>query len=67
MNQIPFPINPQTFQEQLNNFKREMQQRFGANVNPQQIIQNLLNNGQMSQSQYNGWLNMANNLIGKRS
>jgi hypothetical protein len=54
------------FLDQLNNFKRDMQQKFGANVNPQQIIQNLLNNGQMTQSQYNNCLNMANNFIGKR-
>lgn len=66
MNPMQLLNNPQMFQEQLNNFKFNVQQKFGTNVNPQQILQQLLNSGQMTQSQFNDCLNMANKFIGKR-
>ena len=66
-----FPIqqlisNPQMFQVQLNNFMQNMQQRFGNNINPQQLVQNLLNSGQLTQERFNQFRDIANRLTGKR-
>lgn len=53
--------NMQNFQQQFVNFQKQM-----GNVNPQQKVQEMLNNGQMSQQQFNMLRMMANQLTGKR-
>ena len=51
----------QNFQQQFANFQKQM-----GNVNPQQKVQEMLNNGQMSQQQFNMPRMMANQLTGRR-
>ena len=51
--------------QKLNDFAQNFQRNFG-NADPKQIVQNLLNSGQMTQSQFNHFSNIANSLIGKR-
>lgn len=49
----------------MNNFFREYQQfrnQMGSNVNPNQMIQEMMNNGKISQSQYNMARNLANQI-----
>ncbi len=53
--------NMQNFQQQFANFQKQM-----GNVNPQQKVQEMLNNGQMSQQQFNMLRMMANQLTGRR-
>lgn len=60
-----FISNPQMFQKQLNDFAQNVQRNFG-NADPKQIVQNLLNSGQMTQSQFNRFSNIANQIAGKR-
>ena len=45
------------FMSQFNQF------RSGLQGNPQQMVQNMLQNGQMSQEQFNQLSNMANQII----
>lgn len=56
----PFLQNPIAFQQRLNEFARNFQ------GNPQQMVQNLLNTGKMTQSQFNQFRNIANQLTGMR-
>lgn len=53
--------NPLMFQQQLKNFAQSLQGR-----NPQQIVQELLNSGKMTQSQFNQLRDMANKITGQR-
>lgn len=53
--------NMQNFQKQFANFQKQM-----GNVNPQQKVQEMLNNGQMSQQQFNMLRMMANQLTGRK-
>ena len=53
--------NMQNFMNQFNQFK----QQFG-NQNPQQVVQQLLNSGQMSQEQFNQLSQMANQILGNK-
>ena len=53
--------NMQNFQQQFANFQKQM-----GNVNPQQKVQEMLNNGQLSQQQFNMLRMMANQLTGRR-
>ena len=53
--------NFQNFQNQLNNFQKQI-----GNADPQQMVQQLLNSGQMSQTQFNQIRDVANQIIGKR-
>lgn len=68
-NQIPYGNqpqinnNPNNFQQQFTNFIQNFQQN--SNISPQQVVQNMLNNGQMSQEQFNQCRQMANMLTGK--
>lgn len=55
---LPYQQNPmmnnfgnmQNFMQQFNVFKQNFNQQ---GLNPQMIVQNMLNNGQMTQSQFN--------------
>ena len=53
--------NFQNFQNQFNNFQKQM-----IGVNPQQMVQQLLNSGQMSQQQFNQIRDIANQITGKK-
>lgn len=55
--------NPQQFKAQFDSFARNFQQ---GGQNPQQIVQHLLNSGQMTQSQFNQLRNIANQITGLR-
>lgn len=65
------PVNPinnplsqfQNFQQQFNNFAQTFQQQ-NQGINPQFVVQNMLNNGQMSQQQFNACRVMANQITG---
>ena len=57
--------NPQMFQQQFNSFAQNFQRNFG-NVNPQQMVKNLLNSGKMTQAQFNQYRDIANKLTGQR-
>lgn len=65
------PVNPmnnplfqfQNFQQQFNNFAQTFQQQ-NQGINPQLVVQNMLNNGQMSQQQFNACRVMANQITG---
>ena len=58
--------NPQMFQQKLNEFQQNFQQKFG-NMSPQQMVQKLLNEGQMSQSQFNTLRGLANQITGAKN
>lgn len=64
MNPFQLINNPQMFQR-LNDFAQNFQRNFG-NADPKQIVQNLLDSGKMSQSQFNQFSNIANQIAGKR-
>lgn len=50
----------QNFVNQFNAFKQSVSQQ---GLNPQMIVQNMLNNGQMSQSQFNQLSAMADQIM----
>ena len=52
--------NMQNFQRQFQNFQNQMR-----GINPQQKVQEMLNNGQMSQQQFNQLRNIVNRLTGR--
>ena len=58
-----FPNNLQQFKQQFEAFARNFQQ---GGQNPQQLVQQLLNQGKMTQSQFNEYRNIANQLTGLR-
>ena len=49
--------NPMEFMNRFNQFKKNFQ------GNPQQTVMNMLNNGQMSQEQFNQLQGMANQIL----
>lgn len=51
--------NMQNFMNQFNQFR----QSFGNQQNPQQIVQQLLDSGKMTQQQYNQLCQMANQIL----
>ena len=55
--------NPQQFKAQFDNFARNFRQ---GGQNPQAVVQQLLNSGQMTQDQFNQLRNMANQITGLR-
>lgn len=65
---FPFQQNPimnafgnmQNFMQQFNAFKQNFNQQ---GMNPQMIVQNMLNNGQMTQSQFNQLSAMADQIM----
>lgn len=52
--------NMQNFMAQFNSFKQNITQQ---GLNPQMIVQNMLNNGQMTQSQFNQLSAMADSIM----
>lgn len=58
MQQSPMPNN--NFIQQFQNFARTFQ------GNPQQIVQNLMQSGKVTQEQYNQAVNIANQLTGRK-
>lgn len=69
---FPFQQNPQTnplmnnfgnmqnFVNQFNAFKQNVSQQ---GLNPQIVVQNMLNNGQMTQSQFNQLSSLADQIM----
>lgn len=61
MTPVKFPtggqMNPMQFMQELMKFKKQFQ------GNPQQTVMNMLNNGQMSQEQFNQLQGMANQIL----
>lgn len=55
--------NPQQFKQQLEQFARNFQQ---GGQNPQALVQQLLNSGKMTQSQFNQYRDIANQITGMR-
>lgn len=56
-----FLSRPQMFKQQLDAFAQNFK-----NSNPQQMVQNLLNSGKMTQAQFNQFRNIANQITGMR-
>lgn len=54
------PQQPSNFLQQLQNFASTF------SGNPQQIVQNMLNSGRVSQDQYNQAVKIANQLTGRK-
>ena len=52
----------QNFMNQFNQFR----QNFGNQQNPQQMVQHLLDSGQMTQEQFNQLSQMANQILGRK-
>jgi hypothetical protein len=59
--------NPQPQPMPQNDFMSRLQQ-FGQMIqgNPQQIVQNLMSSGKMSQQQFQQYAQMANQILGRR-
>ena len=60
-----FPSNPQQLnqiKQQFETFARNFQQ---SGQNPQQIVQQLLNSGKMTQDQFNQYRDLTNKLTGQ--
>lgn len=55
--------NPVQFRQQFESFARNFQQ---SGQNPQQVVQQLLNQGKMTQDQFNRLRAMANRMTGQR-
>lgn len=55
--------NPQQFQREFDEFTQNFQKNYG-NITPQQMVQNLLNQGKITQAQFNQYRNMANQITG---
>lgn len=55
--------NPQMFKQQFQSFAQNFQR---SGNNPQQLVQNLLNQGKMTQEQFNQYRNIANKITGLR-
>lgn len=51
------------FQQQFNQFAQQFRQ--SGQIPPQQIVQNMLNSGQMTQEQFNQLRAIANQITGK--
>lgn len=57
--------NMQNFQQQLNSFAQSLQNG-SQQMNPQQMVQNLLNSGQMSQEQFQAFSQIADQMTGRK-
>lgn len=58
------PINnPQDLERQLQQMAEAVRQTYG-NVSPRDVVQKMLDNGQMSQQQFNQIRNQANQILG---
>ena len=57
--------NVQNMQNRFQQFVQNFQQQNGGNMNPQQMVQQLLNSGRMTQDQFNQIQNVANMFFGK--
>lgn len=57
--------NPQNLMAQFNDFVKNFQQQYNGQ-NPQQMVQQMLNSGQMSQAQFNQYRDIANKILGVR-
>ena len=55
--------NPLQFKQRFEEFARNFTQ---SGQNPQQVVQNLLNQGKMTQDQFNYLRNIANQITGQR-
>lgn len=55
--------NPIQFRQQFESFARNFQQ---SGQNPQQVVQQLLNQGKMTQDQFNRLRTIANQITGQR-
>ena len=55
--------NPMQFKQQFEAFAKQFQQ---SGQNPQQIVQQLLNQGKMTQDQFNRLREQANRITGMR-
>lgn len=55
--------NPMQLKQQFDSFARNFQQ---SGQNPQQVVQQLLNSGKMTQGQFNQYRDMANKITGLR-
>ncbi len=55
--------NPLQFKQQFEQFARNFQQ---SGQNPQALVQQLLNQGKMTQDQFNQFRNIANQITGMR-
>ena len=55
--------NPLQFKQQFEQFARNFQQ---SGQNPQALVQQLLNQGKMTQAQFNQYRNIANQITGMR-
>ena len=55
--------NPQQLFQQVNNFAGQLRQQNNG-LTPQQIVQNMLNQGKMSQAQFNQFRDIANKITG---
>ena len=53
--------NPQMFLQKFKEFATQFQ---NSGKNPQQMVQQLLNEGKMSQAQFNQYRNTANQILG---
>lgn len=58
-----FLSRPQMFKQQFDAFEQNFKRN---NANPQQMVQNLLNSGKMTQDQFNQYRNVANQITGMR-
>ena len=55
--------NPAQLKQQFEAFARNFQQ---SGQNPQQLVQQLLNQGKMTQAQFNHYRDIANQITGQR-
>ena len=53
--------NPQMLQQKLSEFAQQLQ---SSNMTPQQMVQNMLNSGKMSQAQFNQYRDIVNKFTG---
>ena len=53
--------NPQMLQQKLSEFAQQLQ---SSNMTPQQMVQNMLNSGKMSQAQFNQYRDILNKFTG---
>ena len=63
MNPMQMFQNPQQLFQQVNNFAQQLQQQSNG-MTPQQMVQNLLNSGKVSQGQYEQARSFVNKLTG---
>lgn len=56
-------VNPMTIWQNFASFRQNLMQQ-NPNANPQQMVQDLLNSGKMSQQQYEQLRSMANKITG---